>query len=380
MSISTTRRVAISAATALSALSFGIADANAATVGRIFGPDLNEAGNDKVLYAGDTSSESLTITKSGTSVIFEDPSETITPTDAWCAQFNVHKVTCYSQPGFISGMIASVQTAMDDGDDEVVIIADSGIAFSADGGEGDDHLTSGAHGHLLFGGEGDDTLVGGGGDDKIFGDAGKDEIDPGAGEDDVYGGAAADTITAKDGAVDDISCGTGTDTLTADVADKKTGCEVGGGLQLPPPPAPQDPPADGQPVPPAPPAGGTPQAAAAPAGEVPASAPATSVAARKLTVGVKTLKLTRSGRLVVRVSCPKTAVGTCRVSLSGRGVAKRTVSVKAGASKTVTLKLTGASRRAAKRSKRVSVSLAVGMSDAQIKGTTLQVKVARRAR
>lgn len=373
------RRIVLGAATALAALSFGAADASAATVGRIFGGDLNEAGNDKVLYAGNVASDHLTITKSGSSVVFEDPTATITPTDAWCAQFNVHKVTCYSQPGFISGMIQSVEARMDEGADEVAISADSGIAVSVDGEEGNDSLTTGDAGNLLFGGAGDDTLTGGDGADQIFGDAGEDEIDPGAGKDDVFGGADADTITAKDGEVDQINCGAATDTVTADLTDKKLSCEVGGDLQFAPPPAPQDPPAGDQPVPPAPPADGSAPATGDPAA-TPVSASVASGAVRQLKVGVKALKLTRSGRLRVHVSCPKTAVGACRVVLSGRGFAKRTVSVPAGASTTVTLKLTGARKRAAKQGREVAVVLAVGMSDAQVKGAPLKVKIARRAR
>lgn len=374
----TTRRVAISAATALTALSFGMAEANAATVGRMLGPDLNEPGNDKVQYDAGSGANDLKITRSGNSIIFEDPTEVITPTDAWCANFNDHKVTCYSQPGFVSGMIGSVQAYMDEGDDHVVVDVESGIGVSVSGEEGEDTLESGAARHLFFGGDDDDTLIGGGGDDQIYGDGGADTITGGAGVDDLNGGAGADKVFAKDGEVDDVSCGTAIDSAELDQGDVRSSCEIVTGIQLAPPPAPQDPPADGQPVPPAPPADGG--AAAAPA-PVPAPAgTAVSTVARQLKVGVKALKLTRSGRLVVRVSCPKTAVGTCRVALSGRGVAKRTVSVKAGTSKTVALKLTGARKGAAKRGKRVSVALAVGVSDAQLQAVPLKVQVARRAR
>lgn len=380
MFTSTTRRVAISAATALTALSFGMADAHAATVGRMLGPDLNEPGNDKVIYDGNTESESLTITRSGSSIIFEDPAQTITPTDAWCAQFNVHKVTCVSQPGFVSGMIASVQAQMDDGDDHVVVDVESGIGVSVSGEEGADTLESGAAGHLFFGGDGDDTLIGGGGEDQLYGDGDSDTITGGAGVDDLNGGAGADKVFAKDGEIDDVSCGSAFDSAELDANDIRSSCELVTGVQLAPPPAPQDPPAGDQPPAPAPPAdGGAPAGQPAPT-VVPGVAPAATIAARRLTVGVTTRKLTRSGRLVVRVSCPKTAAGACRVSLSGRGVAKRIVSVKPGTAKTVTLKLTGASKRAATRGKRVSLALTVSLRDAEIQGTARKVKIARRAR
>lgn len=373
------RRVAISAATALTALSFGMSEAQAADVGRIFGGDLNQLGNNKVIYTAGNGANDLKITKSGNAMTFEDATETITPKDATCVAANDHKVTCISVAGPSFGMIALVQVDMKDGDDVVNVHAGSGIGVAIDGGEGDDTLIAGDGGHLLFGGEGNDTLIGGAGNDKIFGEGGNDTITGGAGVDDLYGGAGADKVFAKDGEVDDISCGTGIDSVEIDNGDVRVGCEIVSGLQNVPPPAPQDPPAADQPQVPAPPADAGAPAAQAPTPSV-VAAPAPAVAARKLTVGVKTLKLTRSGRLVVRVSCPKTAAGSCRVALSGRGVAKRTVSTKAGKSKTVTLKLTGAPKRAAKQSKRVSIVLAVGMSDAQAKGQTRKVKVSRLAR
>ncbi len=380
MSISTTRRVAISAATVLSALSFGMADAHAATVGRMLGPDLNTPGNDKVYYEGNTESENLTITRSGSSIIFEDPTQTITPTDAWCAQSNIHKVTCVSQPGFVSGMIGSVQAWMDEGDDHVVVEVESGIGVSVSGEEGADTLESGAAGHLFFGGDGDDTLLGGGGADQLYGDADSDTITGGAGADDLNGGAGADKMFAKDGEIDDVSCGGAFDSAELDANDVKSSCELVTGLQVVPPPAPQDPPAGDQPPAPVPPAdGGTPAGQPAPTA-APGATPASVTSARTLKVGVSTRKLTRSGRLVVRVSCPKTARGACRVSLSGRGIAKRTVSVKPGATKTVTLSLTGASKRAAARGKRLSLAVAVSLRDAEIQGTAQKVKIARRAR
>ncbi len=375
----TTRRVAISAATALTALSFGMAEAQAADVGRIFGADLNELGNDKVIYTAGNGANDLKITKSGNAMTFEDATETITPTDPSCVPVNQHKVTCSSVAGPAFGMIAMVQAEMHEGDDVVTVDAGPGIGVSVSGGQGKDTLTSGAGAHLLYGGEDDDILSGGDGGDQIYGDGGSDTITGGAGEDDLNGGSGADKLFAKDGEVDDVSCGSAMDSAELDAGDVRSSCEIVTGLQLAPPPAPQDPPAADQPPAPVPPADGGAPATQAPA-PAPVAVPAPAVAVRKLTVGVKTLKLTRSGRLVVRVSCPKTAVGTCRVALSGRGVAKRTVSVKAGTSKTVTLKLTGASKRAAKRSKRVSISLAVGMSDAQVKGQTRKVKVIRRAR
>ena len=83
-------------------------------------------------------------------------------------------------------------------------------------------LVGGAFADTLSGGAGDDTLTGGGGSDAL------------------HGGAGNDTVNARDGEVDTIACGDGSDTVVADAGDVVSGCEV---VQLPavvtpPPPAP----------------------------------------------------------------------------------------------------------------------------------------------
>ena len=76
------------------------------------------------------------------------------------------------------------------------------------------------------GGTGNDTIVGGDGDDVLYGDRGADSITGGAGSDVVFGGSGDDSVTAKDGAVDDVRCGLGNDTVSADSADRLTACEA----------------------------------------------------------------------------------------------------------------------------------------------------------
>jgi hypothetical protein len=70
---------------------------------------------------------------------------------------------------------------------------------SVTGGTADDLITGDAHVNQLFGGGGDDMLRGGDGRDTIAGQAGDD------------------VIVAADGFVDTITCGDGTDTVTADL-------------------------------------------------------------------------------------------------------------------------------------------------------------------
>lgn len=75
-----------------------------------------------------------------------------------------------------------------------------------------------------------DRITGGPGEDFLNGGADNDEITGGAGFDYLQGGTGDDTILARDGQVDRVICGDGTDTVTADANDVITGCET---IQLP---------------------------------------------------------------------------------------------------------------------------------------------------
>jgi RTX calcium-binding nonapeptide repeat (4 copies) len=91
---------------------------------------------------------------------------------------------------------------------------------------GDDCILGGDGNDVLRGGAGADEIAGGAGTDTIDGGAGADIVDPGAGKDTVVTGDGDDTITARDGAVDTIDCGPGTDTVIADPADVLRNCET----------------------------------------------------------------------------------------------------------------------------------------------------------
>ena len=87
---------------------------------------------------------------------------------------------------------------------------------------------------------GPDTLVGGAHDDSLHGGTGDDTLNGNGGGDVLNGGAGNDTIQARDGVVDRVDCGDGTDTVVADAVDSVVNCES---VQLPavvtpPPPAP----------------------------------------------------------------------------------------------------------------------------------------------
>jgi len=107
-----------------------------------------------------------------------------------------------------------------------------------DGGPGDDDNVKGGSGDdTVNGGPGDDgngstvdgDLEGGAGNNKVRGGPGEDLIDANdslAGQvEDVSGGGDDDTIRADDGEVDNIDCGTGSDTVAVDVGiDTLTNC------------------------------------------------------------------------------------------------------------------------------------------------------------
>jgi hypothetical protein len=115
------------------------------------------------------------------------------------------------------------------GDDAAndVTAPEVGANGSYDGRGGNDVILAGdAHGDVVAGGAGDDQLTGGYGNDAITGGPGKDIINADrAGRCnemhcDLPGGALGDdTIDVRDGEADSVTCGIGTDKVTADAAD-----------------------------------------------------------------------------------------------------------------------------------------------------------------
>ena len=99
-----------------------------------------------------------------------------------------------------------------------------GTPSTMNGGGGDDRLRSGDGEDHLDGGAGNDNVDGGFGDDVLVGGPGRDTISG-----DLAGGDCGplwckypygnDTIQARDGEVDSITCGAGTDSVSADPQD-----------------------------------------------------------------------------------------------------------------------------------------------------------------
>ena len=110
-----------------------------------------------------------------------------------------------------------------DGADEFRL-SQVGTPSTMDGRGGDDRLRSGDGPDRLDGGAGNDNVDGGFGDDVLIGGPGRDTISG-----DLAGGDCGplwckypfgnDTIEARDGEIDSITCGAGTDTVNADAQD-----------------------------------------------------------------------------------------------------------------------------------------------------------------
>ena len=118
------------------------------------------------------------------------------------------------QAGMLAGTgVTQVDFNGGDGDD-TLDASGSDVDFVADGGDGDDELSSGSGADTLNGGVGADMLDGGGGDDMLSGGDDDDILEGGAGDDTLDGGAGFDQAsyqTAGAGIVVDIDAGTAQD-------------------------------------------------------------------------------------------------------------------------------------------------------------------------
>lgn len=80
------------------------------------------------------------------------------------------------------------------------------------GGPGDDTLVGDAGDNVLLGGLGNDRLIGGEGNDRLIGDGGDDVMSGGGGDDTLFGSDGDDTLTGEAGN-DDLKGEAGNDTL-----------------------------------------------------------------------------------------------------------------------------------------------------------------------
>ncbi len=132
----------------------------------------------------------------------------------------------------------SIVVSLGDGDDTFTNSEASSYTttVTADGGPGNDTiLAAGTSNHVLRGGDGNDTLSGASGDDQVLGEGGNDTVRGYGGADVVSGGpgidliegdgspfylqGGSDRIDSRDAERDTVSCGFGTDSVTADAID-----------------------------------------------------------------------------------------------------------------------------------------------------------------
>jgi Ca2+-binding RTX toxin-like protein len=118
-----------------------------------------------------------------------------------------------------------------DGPDEIKVINP--------GNEGPSSLSGRGGNDILVAEDFDDTVDGGAGDDTVEGGHGNDTVTGGPGRDTIYGDATSshcswysckvpfgnDTINARDGEVDNVDCGIGTDQAIVDTVDIVANCE-----------------------------------------------------------------------------------------------------------------------------------------------------------
>jgi hypothetical protein len=223
---------------------------------------------------------------------------------------------------------------------------------AANDGEANEHDNVSTSVESVTGGAGGDTLTGDSAANVLRGGPGADTIDGGLGADVLEGGDGPDSLLAKDGVVDQIACGAGADTISADATDSvDADCARDSG-----------------------PGAGNPMPGTGAVLDLPSS-----------------LRLTPMGSIHVRIRCAR-AGRTCRgrieVNLlrgtasvaSARAKKGRRFKVKAGRSKIVTVHISRNGRRRvlAKRKAKCRVSMVAGGHVTSSKVVTVKAPKSRR--
>jgi hypothetical protein len=370
-SIRRTTKIAVAAAACLAAIGSGSASASTLSVSR-----------GAVTYTGaPAEANHLTVSYAlmwGT-YVFEDTGATISvtsPTNQGCHPYTATMAYCDF------GSVSSISAKLGNGGG----FAQSKLSLTPvtfTGGAGNDTLIGGGGADTLIGTGGKDTLTAGNGSTHLIALSGDVTMTGGSGHNTYQGGPGNDTIRTRNGVTEDVTCGAGTDSVTADPADTTTAdCETVDRGAAPAPPAGTTP-ADGS------------QTATVPGFQPPLpaiSTAAVTVAANKVPIGV---------------TCPATVTngcsGTIDLSLvaglqpNGRVMAarrvKRTISnpkrfrVKAGRKVVVRVSLSRRGARKFRRAVRVHKSLKVLVTVAmdssmgtQKTTRTITVRAERRSR
>jgi hypothetical protein len=180
--------------------------------------------------AGETNDVRVTVECCGFDATITDAAGVTAAGD--CIQVTPTEANCGGAPR--GDLVAS----LGDGNDRFRESVDTASfrSISVDGGPGDDTLEGDQAIDIIHGGDGNDTIAGGSSDDQLFGDAGDDKVTGGPHGDALSGGpgrdvlegdgslfnylnGGSDTIDSRDGEGDQVTCGYGADSVTADSSD-----------------------------------------------------------------------------------------------------------------------------------------------------------------
>ena len=194
-----------------------------------------------ITITGDDGPNVVSVDSNGNFIMYKDPTGPNIVAGDGCFQENSSLINC-GQGGV--GLTATVVLGGgDDTYDDRVARTDWPVA-DLDAGDGNDTVNGSYGNDLLRGGAGNDTLRGIAGNDQIDGGPGDDTIHGGADDDTIFGGPGRDsiygdgdysgttlggndTIKARDGEVDQVTCGWGADSAELDTGDlEDVDCET----------------------------------------------------------------------------------------------------------------------------------------------------------
>lgn len=281
-----------------------------------------------------------------------------------------------------TSIVASIDGRADDGQpgegdnvglDVENLTGEFSVSNTLTGSDGANELRGGSGADALLGGGGNDRLFTFGGNDSLDGEAGDDFLEAGFDDDTLEGGPGLDsfvadrtqtdtigtgndTISARDGVAEPISCGPGADRATVDASDTLS--------------------ADGQNLCEtvdrgAPPTGGGGGGGSGGGGSGGGGGGGTQPAAFPLTISGSALRVSKAGRVSLRLTCNATDAAGCngdlrlasakKVRVGGKqrtlSLGSRPFSIDPGKSARVTFKLSRKNRTALRRLRKVRMTL-----------------------
>ncbi|WP_320672143.1 calcium-binding protein [Patulibacter defluvii] len=341
------------------------------------------ATSGRIEYLGSDAPNSVIVTPRGDQIRFVGAQiavgagcTLVAPNTAECPSAGVSAIVAQLRGGDDAweSRTVAVPTAVLGGEGNDLIWTGAGND-GVDGGAGDDRIDGGAGHDLLVGGAGSDTIDGGAGNDLLLG-SDQAGVAAGDGDDVLRGGDGYDRLDGSGNGADTLDGGADTDAATVKPGDTTTSIELQVTRDvllaldpnlIPPPPGP----GPGNPGPGTPgPGGGT--------TNPPKPKP---TAALRLKIGSTALSR-KSNRLRLRVACPRDATTSCRASAVVRGGGRilargGPTTVRAGASKTVSLTTAKGQNSRVRRASRLSVRVSVKDQSDRSAARTVVLRVRR---